>query len=328
MPPSDRKAIYQRVGFTENPFAVAADPRFHYLSAQHRVVLDNLQAIVDDHQGLAVVEGAMGVGKSMLARRLHAQYEKERDSYRVLYLHTAAYKTAFEALSDITERLGLPMRRGAHAKRLELERWLLAQHRTGYTVVIIVDDAQMLSPASLEVFHYLYNFDVREKLVQVVLFGQTEIRDLLDANKPLRSRVLAWETLLPMRPADALNMINYRCQVAGHPQPILDESAFMALYEASEGNPRTLVILCQDVVKLLAASGQKVADLAAAEQAIQRFQQRPDGAGGASQQLPLPEAPGDDAAEPTAPRIDRKAPTRTTRKTARKAPVPDALTRQ
>jgi len=294
MAASDRKNIYRRVGFTENPFGVTADPRFHYLSSQHRVVLDNLQAIVDDHQGLAVVEGAIGVGKSMLARRLFVLYQREPDAYKVLYLHTAAYRTAFEALSDIAERFGVNMPKGlrsARAKRKEFERWLLEQARNKITVVLIIDDAQMMAPDVLDVFHFLYNYDWQEKLIQTVLFGQTEIRDLFDAKKALRSRVVAWETLLPMEDFDALNMINYRCQVAGRARSIMESSAWTKVYAASgNGNPRTLVLICQEVVKHMARAGLDIADDALAMAAIAHYQQRPGEAPDGSRQLSLEDA--------------------------------------
>ncbi len=269
-------SAYKALGFKEYPFSVSADPRFLYLSSQHQVVLEAVQRIIAEHQGLAVVEGQVGVGKSSLARRLHDMYNDAGPDYNTLYLHTAFYKTAFDAMSDIVSKFGVRRRRSEVALRNEFERWLVDQRTKSKTPVIIVDDAQLLAPESLEAFQSIYNFDVREKLAQVILFGQTEIRELIAHNSGLLSRVVSWQTILPLAPGEALSLINFRCQVAGRYDALLKESAFQRLYEFSGGLPRTIVIICAEILNLLEREGQHTADDKVVREAIEIYQRRPD----------------------------------------------------
>lgn len=266
---------FKALGFKEYPFSVSADPRFLYLSSQHQIVLDAVQRIIANHQGLAVIEGQVGVGKSTLARRLHDIYDAP-DSYPTLYIHTASYKTAFEAMSDIATKYGVARRRSESALRNEFEGWLVSQRSEGKTPIIIIDDAQLLAPESLEAFQYIYNFDVREKLAQVILFGQTEIRELLAQNAGLLSRVVSWQTILPLPTGEALAMINFRCQVAGRFDALLRETAFYRLYEFSSGIPRIIVILCGEILSILARDGKQIADDHVVDEAIENYQRRPE----------------------------------------------------
>src|SRR5574337_336102 len=121
---------YRKLGFKEYPFSVSADPRFLYLSAQHQVVLEAIDQVVANRQGLAVVEGDVGLGKSTLARRLHDIYNSI-DGVLTLYIHTASYKTSFEALNDITSKFGLPPRRSETALMASFEKWLVEQRKDG-----------------------------------------------------------------------------------------------------------------------------------------------------------------------------------------------------
>lgn len=274
--PLPLSASFKALGFKENPFSVSADPRFLYLSMQHQVVLEAIQRVIADHQGLAVVEGQVGVGKSTLARRLVDLYMANAPDYQVLYLHTATYKTSFDALSDIATKFGVRPRRSEIALRDELENWLVQQRTEGRTPIIIVDDAQLIAPESLEAFQSIYNFDVREKLAQVILFGQTEIRELIARNSGLLSRVVSWQTIMPLPARDALEMINFRCQVAGRYEALLKESAFQKLYEFSAGLPRTIVIVCAEVLSILERDGLHTADARVVNEAIENYQRRPD----------------------------------------------------
>jgi len=85
-----RRIILRDLGFSEEPFSRSADPRFLYLSAQHGDVLDRIQEVVEEHRGLAVVEGGFGVGKSTIARRLESIYRSYPQDFVVVFVHTAA----------------------------------------------------------------------------------------------------------------------------------------------------------------------------------------------------------------------------------------------
>ena len=93
----------QQLGFREHPFHVSADPRFLYLSKQHLAVLDRAQDVINWREGLAVVEGQIGVGKTTLARRLHEMFAYEA-GYDTVYIHTAEYNTPVDAARESVNR--------------------------------------------------------------------------------------------------------------------------------------------------------------------------------------------------------------------------------
>jgi len=99
-----------RLGFREHPFLPSADPRFLYLSKQHLAVLERVQDVINWREGLSVVEGVIGVGKTSIARRLHQMFEYD-DGYSTVYIHTATYSTATQAARDIASAFGQKKRR-------------------------------------------------------------------------------------------------------------------------------------------------------------------------------------------------------------------------
>ena len=99
-----------RLGFREHPFLPSADPRFLYLSKQHLAVLDRVQDVINWREGLSVVEGVIGVGKTSIARRLHQMFEFDPE-YKTVYIHTATYTTETQAARDIASAFGLDKRR-------------------------------------------------------------------------------------------------------------------------------------------------------------------------------------------------------------------------
>jgi len=268
--------FYKKLGFKEHPFLVSADPRFLFLSSQHQFVLEAIQRVIATRQGLAVIEGGVGVGKTTLARRLYDLLYADTFYFHPLYIHTASYKSTWEALSDIASRFGVPPQRSEKALAHAFERWLIQQRAAGRAPVIIIDDAQHLGMRSLDAFQYIYNFDLHDKLAQMIMFGQSEIRELIAQSSGLLSRVVSWQTILPLPAGEALAMINFRCAVAGRPEPLLEESAFQRLYEYSNGLPRTVVIVCSEILSWLERDGKYVADDGIVLKAIDSHRQRPD----------------------------------------------------
>jgi general secretion pathway protein A len=274
-----RKTIstaYKQLGFREFPFSTSADPRFLYLATQHHLVLEKLQALIEARQGLCVVDGNVGVGKSSEARRLYDILTGDGgDSFLVVHIPTAVYRTAQDVLADIAIKLGVPAGRSQRKLLDNYEKALMQMRAAGQTPVVILDDAQMMRPACLDAFQYLYNFDIKDKLLQVIMFGQNpELGILLAQNGGLMSRIVSWQTILPLDYPEAVSMINFRCAVAGRSEPLLEESAFENLFEFSEGIPRVMVIICSDLLLALAEANRRTAILGDVEQAIRRYEQR------------------------------------------------------
>jgi general secretion pathway protein A len=266
----------RRLGFREYPFSLSADPRFLYLSKQHLAVLDRVEDVIALRDGLAVVEGEIGVGKTTIARRLHEMHAMEPD-FNIVYIHTAAYSSPGEATRDISVAFGQTVRR-AHIDQLRnFEKFLVHEREENRNVVVIIDDAQKINASSLDAFQNFLNFDVKVKLIQIILFGQPEIHSAFGKNEAVNSRVASWQKLSPLPPDDALSMIQFRSQLAGRQEPLLTDSGFLRLYEYTSGVPRPIIIICGEILRILSRKGIPIADDAEVQVAIQAYRERHTG---------------------------------------------------
>jgi len=238
-----RQAHLDRLGLTEDPFKLSADPRYLYLGPEHLAVYRQAQSVILRRRGLALITGDMGMGKSSLARRLYDVYADD-ENMSVCYIHTAAFKSAMDAARQISNVMDVPPQRSFQRQMEGLERVMADAFTAGRNVVVLLDDAQLMNSEALEVIQRLYNFDYDAKVVQVLSFGQSEMRSLYETNKAVNSRIFARLTLPPLTLASALQMVLFRLQVAGRSEPLIDDNAFELLYERSQGVPREIIRLC------------------------------------------------------------------------------------
>jgi general secretion pathway protein A len=264
-----RRIILRDLGFAEEPFSRSADPRFLYLSAQHGEVMDRIQEVVEEHRGLSVVEGGFGVGKSTIARRLESIYRAYPQEFVVVFVHTAAFESEYAALVDLCYALSLNRRKGMTMQWREFESYLVDQKEMNRNVVVILDDAQMMTPDALTLVHHIYNFDISQKLAQVILFGQPELQRIFNIRPEVLSRVDSWFRLNPLSLEDTLEMIRFRCAVAGRKEPLLTQSAFLEVWKATQGIPREIVSLCSRVINVMGQQGKMMADNPAVQVALQ-----------------------------------------------------------
>lgn len=123
------------------------------------------------------------------------------------------------------------------------------------------------------IFHDLFNLTISAS-VAVILFAQSEIMEKFTGKDALRDRVAAWQKLSALSPQDAWSMIAFRSGVAGRDEPFLTDSAFERIYDSSNGVPRPIVSICNELVKVLIEQRRQIADVEQAELAITQYQQR------------------------------------------------------
>jgi general secretion pathway protein A len=270
----ERRLMLKRLGFAEDPFMASADPRFLYLSTQHGEVLERARDVIEEFNGLAVVEGSYGVGKSSLALRLESLYRGLPDEYRVVFIHTTNYESEFAGLQDMCEFIGVPHKRGLTKQWRAFEDFLVTQHEQGRNVVIILDDAQLMAADALRIVHTLYNFDAGgRKLAQVILFGQPELGFIFAMHPEIRSRVSSWFRLNPLSVEDTVELIRFRCKVAGRDEPLLTQAGYLDIYEASQGTPRAIVSLCTRLLEHMAQNSERTASSQSVEPAIRDWRE-------------------------------------------------------
>lgn len=234
-------------GLSESPFAITPDPAFVYLSPAHRDALAHLLHGVGQggSGGFVQLTGEVGTGKTMMCRCLLEQLPEQTQVALILN----PLVTPREMLATICEELGIETAGFADSsKRLvdALNTYLLQKHAEGWRVVVVIDEAQNLSPEALEQVRLLTNLETtKHKLLQMVLLGQPELRDLLQRRdlRQLAQRITARYHLAPLDAAETAAYVRHRMEVAGAPRNPFSRAALKALHQRSGGVPRLINII-------------------------------------------------------------------------------------
>lgn len=253
-------ARLERLGLKEDPFKIAADPRYLYLGNEHLTVYRQLLAVISRRRGLALITGGMGMGKSSIARRLYDLYAAD-EKLEICYIHTAAFKSAMDAARQISSSFNVPPQRSFQRQMESLERMMADAYIAEKNVVVLLDDAQLMESDAMEVIHRLYNFDYDAKVAQVLAFGQREMNLLFETNEAVNARVFARLNLPPITLASALQMVVFRLNVAGRNEPMIDDDAFELLYEQSNGVPRDIIGICAKATDYLLQNDKSIINI-------------------------------------------------------------------
>ena len=229
----------------KTPFSISPNPNNLYFTPALEAVLFRVRFTVDQRQGLTVILGDVGLGKSSLVRYLHVEFDASEDTISTL-IPTPDFKTDYAMIATICAACGLPPRRSVQAHQRELEDWLGKQYVEGRNIVLFIDEAQKLKPSMLEMVRALLNYETNEeKLVQIVLAGQLELRDRLlsPAMKPLHSRMIAPSVLSPLTLDELAAMIAHRCERYKTANPFPSDTIEL-MFKLTGGIPREALKLC------------------------------------------------------------------------------------
>lgn len=235
----------QFYGFSEPPFNITPDPRFLFFSDRHREAFDHLLFGIRERKGFIQITGEVGAGKTTLCRAL---LEELGPAYKTALILNPML-TSGELLRTILRELGLEVPRRGRAEALQvLNQFLLDQLATGNDVVLLIDEAQNLTPELLEQIRLLSNLETdQRKLLQIVLMGQPELREKLDAPslRQLRQRITVRYHLAPLTREETERYIEHRLRVAGgNGRPAFDRWAVWRIFRYSRGVPRLINAVC------------------------------------------------------------------------------------
>lgn len=232
-------------GLNEKPFNTTPDPRFLYLTPGHREAMAQLLYGIQESKGFMVLTGEVGTGKTTL---LQALLQRLDGNTEVAFIFNS--KLLFDGILEyMLEDFGIATGGESRAKRLfALNKFLIERRRAGQSAVLILDEAQNLEPPTLEEVRLLSNFETpREKLLQILLVGQPEIRAKLQLPelRQLMQRIGLRCSIPPLTPEETRDYIRARLRVAGaRDLGLFTDRAVSRIAEYTGGIPRLVNIVC------------------------------------------------------------------------------------
>jgi general secretion pathway protein A len=234
-------------GLNEKPFAITPDPRYLYLSERHAEALAHLLYGINESGGFIQLTGEVGTGKTTVVRTLLSRVPHHADVAVILNPRV----TPVEFLLTICEELGIDIAeadRGSVKQMVDaLNRRLLGAHAEGRRIIVIVDEAQNLSAEVLEQVRLLTNLETpTQKLLQIILIGQPELRELLDRTelRQLAQRITGRYHLESLTREETRGYVRHRLRVAGAAGEIFTPSALTEVHRLSAGTPRVINVTC------------------------------------------------------------------------------------
>jgi len=261
-------------GFSEKPFTITPNPRFIFLSKNHKEVFAHLLYGIRNHCGFIEITGEVGTGKTTALRTLLNQLES--DSYRLALIFNPSL-SARELLRSINAEFGIDSTAASDADLLDtLNGFLLRENAAGRTVVLVIDEAQNLEPDVLEQIRLLSNLETEtDKLIQIILVGQPELGVMLRRSdlRQLSQRITVRYHLQPMDFDDACAYIRHRLEVAGfRAKELFSPRAVRKIYRFSRGFPRLINILCDRALLVAYTEDSKVVNGAMVDTATSELQ--------------------------------------------------------
>ena len=255
-------------------FSISPNPATMFLTPLLKAGTARIKKAIQRKQGLCMILGGIGLGKSSLLRYVSSNYDMDEEQYSISYLHDSRKcKSPFDFLKLLGEDFKISPKRSQLAQMGALEEYLLANYEAKKTTIVFVDEGQRLPLETLELIRSLLNFETdTRKLIQFVVAGQLELRDRLLKRQyePFRSRIVAPLVMQPLTLDETKKMIQNRVESWDLENPFSPE-ALSEIYALSGGVPRSILLLCQHSVDHAEANGTKpvsASDVHAAREAL------------------------------------------------------------
>ena len=234
-------------GLSEKPFAIPPDPRYLFMSERHAEALAHLLYGITEAGGFIQLTGEVGTGKTTVVRTLLERMPGHADVAVILNPQLSP----LQFVLTICEELGIFLREDDTTSLKDLidvlNRRLLDAHAKGRRIVVIVDEAQNLTPETLEQVRLLTNLETpSQKLLQIILIGQPELREVLDRMelRQLAQRITGRYHLAPLTRTETASYVNHRLRVAGANGEIFSSQALREVHRLSNGIPRIINVIC------------------------------------------------------------------------------------
>jgi len=236
-------------GFKEKPFNATPDSKFFFPSSRHLEALNSVRYAIDERKGFVVITGEIGAGKTTVCRTLLNKLGINNKAALVNNTHI----TARELITEILDEFDIEHKGGSKQKLLsQLNRFLINQLANGTNVILIIDEAQNLTPNVLEEVRMLSNLETeKEKLIQIILMGQPQLKAKLEhpSLEQFKQRIALYYHISPLNRAETEAYILHRINlVSTSRSSIFTKDAIDALYNYSRGIPRLINLVADSAL--------------------------------------------------------------------------------
>lgn len=255
---------YELLGLKFEPFNLAADPYFFYPSKEHKECLERMEISVRLRQGLNIILGDIGTGKTTLMETLKTLLSKDpSERYLIRTIYDPSFKSEFQFLSKLMSLYDVQtdMRSTISCKE-SVKNYLFEKGvHDNKIVTLVIDEGQKLTPTFLEVLRVFLNYQTPDFfLINIVIFAQMEFLPKVRRKKNFLDRAAVSYVLNPLNLSETCNMIEYRLERAGLPQsskPLFTEKAYELIFKYSKGKPRKICKICKNALMDLVLQGKE-----------------------------------------------------------------------
>ena len=258
---------FSTLGLIKEPFSNSPDPEFFFESNEHKAALIRLLVEIRLRRGLSVILGDVGVGKTTLSRKLFQVLKERTDILFYMILDpTAQSEEIF--LESLVRAFNLQDQLSGSPSILDYKE-IIKKHlfqkgvEENKTVVLVVDEAQKLNEASLEVLRVLLNYETNDyKLLQLVLFSQMELLPKIKEIKNFFDRIVLKYVINPLDEPETRELINFRLHQSGFNTALklFTDEAVSEIQRYSQGYPRRINLICHNALRNLVTSNKTVVD--------------------------------------------------------------------
>lgn len=244
--PQVKRDWWKGFGMTESPFGLSPDVRFMYLSSEAKQILAKVSFMIEARQGLSVIYGPIGTGKSSLANWLVHRYQQSGYLVAKLEVGKGITRSVLPLLRMVADEFDLEHKRSINEQMAAIKAMLLDAYADDQrNAALIIDEAQELSEPHFSTLREMLNFERPEgKLLQIVLLGMPGLERKLRRSEALFSRAAIVLSLDPLGPEDTGEMVSYRLLTAGRRETLFTSQAIRRIYLLTRGVPRNIVVIC------------------------------------------------------------------------------------
>ena len=245
-------------GLKNSPFNITSDPQFFFASLSHKKALAALLYGIQERKGIILITGEVGTGKTTLCKALLKKLPAQVKTSLILN----PYFSEVQLLRAIVEDFGLEIKKRSRLDIIKkLNSFLVNISLIGENAVLIIDEAQNLTSRQLEQIRLLSNLETeKDKLLQIVLVGQPELREKLDKFdlRQIQQRIFIKQNIFPLKEEEVKEYVEHRLKISGTTGVNILPESYKVIYEFSKGIPRLVNMICDRALLLGFVKDNKV----------------------------------------------------------------------